>query len=216
MEIVVVDDGSTDGVDDIVQRLPVDVRLVKQDRAIGLAAARNRGILEACGELITFLDVENLWPEASLKIMLDLLSYDSGCDVVQGLGQMLKADAETSPHDCVEFPAESFTQYLTAAIYRREVFQTAGLFNEALGEGDDIDWFNRAREHGLKLRQVDQVTLLIRHHDSSIVRGKSLRDLNTLKVLKDALDRKRAQIGSVGKGDDSLIEASEQGARRHD
>ncbi|AMN43637.1 glycosyltransferase [Rhodoplanes sp. Z2-YC6860] len=193
IEIVVVDDGSTDGIDNMVQRLPVDVRLVKQDRTIGLAAARNCGILEASGEFITFLDVENLWPEGNLQIMLALLSEDGGCDVVQGWGQMLKADAATSPHDSVGFSEESFSQYLTAAIYRREVFQTAGLFDETLGAGDDTDWFSRAREHGLKLRQVDQVTLLVRRHDSDKLRGKSLRELNTLKVLKDALDRKRAK-----------------------
>src|SRR6185369_16750272 len=100
---------------------------------------------------------------------------DSSCDVVLGLAQVLKP---TSPQDYVGFPAESFTKYLAAAIYRREVFQTVGLFDQELGFGEDTDWFNRARKHGLKLRQVDQVTLLIRHHDSSMIRGKSLRELN--------------------------------------
>ena len=194
IEIIVVDDGSTDEIDDVVPQLPVDVRFLKQDYATGLAAARNRGILEASGELITFLDVENLWPDGNLQIMVDLLSDDSSCDVVQGLGQVLKADAETGPRDFVGIPGESFPNYLAAAIYRREVFLTVGLFDRELGFGEDTDWFNRAREHGLKLRQLDQVTLLIRHHDASMIGGKSLRDLNSLMVLKNALDRERAAI----------------------
>jgi glycosyltransferase involved in cell wall biosynthesis len=216
IEIIVVDAGSTDEIEEVVLRLPVDVRLLKQDHAIGLAAARNRGILEASGELITFLDVENLWPEGNLQFMIDLLSDDSSCDVVQGLGQVLKVDLETSPRDCVGVSGESLPKYLAAAIYRREVFQTVGLFDQELGIGDDIDWFNRAREHGLKLRQVDQVTLLIRHPDSSLFRGKSLRELNTLKVLKDALDRKRAENRLGGKDANSSIEIGEQRARRRD
>lgn len=195
IEIIVVDNGSMDGIDDIVQRLPVDVRVIKQDRAIGLTAARNRGILEASGELIAFLDVENLWPEGRLKILLDLLSKDGVYDVVQGLGRILKEDAGTSPHDSVSPLTDSFPQHVAAAIYRREVFQTAGLFDEAVGVRDDTDWFNRAGEYGLKIRQADQVTLLIRHHGPNLVRGKSLRELNALKVFKDALDRKRAETG---------------------
>ena len=215
IEIIVVDDGSTDEIDDVVHQQPVEVRLLKQDHALGLAAARNRGILEACGELITFLDVENLWPEGNLQIMIDVLSDDRSCDVVRGLGQVLKGDVETSPHD-TESPGDSFPKFFAAAIYRREVFRTVGLFDEELGIGEDTEWFNRAQEHGLKLRQVDQVTLLIRHPESSMIRGKSLRELNSLKVLKDALDRKRAEILSGGKDASSSIEIGKQRARRRD
>ena len=199
IEIIVVDDGSTDEIDDVVHRLPVDVHLLKQDHAVGLAAARNRGVLEAAGELITFLDVENLWPAGKLQIMADLLSGDSSCDIVQGLGQVLKADMETGPHDYGGVPGEFFPNRLAAAIYRREVFQIVGLFNQELGFGEDTDWFNRARAHGLKLRQVDQVMLLIRPHAASMIRGTSLLELNTLKVLKNALDRERAEIRLRGK-----------------
>ena len=109
-----------------------------------------------------------------------------------------------------------YAKYLAAAIYRREVFRTVGLFDEELGIGEDTEWFNRAQEHGLKLRQVDQVTLLIRHPESSMIRGKSLRELNSLKVLKDALDRKRAEILSGGKDVSSSIEIGKQRARRRD
>ena len=199
LEIIVVDDGSTDEINDVVHRLPVDVRFLKQDQATGLTAARNRGILEASGELITFLDVENLWPEGSLQIMVDLLSDAGGCDVIQGLAQELKVDAAAGRSDYVGSPGKSFPNGLAAAIYRREAFHTVGLFDQELGFEEDGDWFNRAREHGLKLRQVDQVMLLLRHHDARMIRGKSLRELNALMVLKNALDRERAEIRLRGK-----------------
>jgi hypothetical protein len=120
---------------------------------------------------------------------------------------------ETSPHDYVGISGESFRNYLAAAIYRREVFQTVGLFDQELGFGEDTDWFKRAREHGLKLRQVDQVMLLIRRHDASMVRGKSLRELNTLKVLKGALDRERAEIRLQAKDSNAATDIGERRAR---
>ena len=52
--------------------------------------------------------------------------------------------------------------------------------------------------------------------NSSMIRGKSLRELNTLKVLKDALDQKRAEIRLGGKDANSWIEIGEQRARRRD
>jgi GT2 family glycosyltransferase len=189
LEIIVVDDGSTDEIDEIVHRLPVDVRFLRQRHA-GLAAARNRGIREASGELVAFLDVGCLWPEGYLQIMIDVLSADSGCTVVRGFGQLMKADAEPGGH--VGNPGECFPSCLSSAIYRREVFQTVGLFDQELGFGEENEWYERARENGLKLRQVNQVTL-IRRHDADTNRGKSVQELKRLRILKNALDRERAE-----------------------
>src|SRR3954467_15717295 len=60
VEIVVVDDGSTDGTRCAVQRFGKRVQYVHQDNA-GPASARNRGIGHAAGELIAFLDADDLW-----------------------------------------------------------------------------------------------------------------------------------------------------------
>ena len=69
LEIIVVDDGSGDGIDEAVRALPVDVRLLKQGHR-GPAAARNRESPECSGDLVTFLDAGNLWPEGSLQAMI--------------------------------------------------------------------------------------------------------------------------------------------------
>ena len=82
--------------------------------------------------------------------------------------------------------------YIGAALYRRRAFETIGLFDPHLRFSEDSDWFTRAREGGLMVKRLEQVTLLVRRHGDNMTSGKSMVELNALQVLKKALDRKRA------------------------
>ena len=189
IEIIVVDRGSSYETEDAVNQLPIPVLFFKQ-RKSGRAAALNRGIREASGQLVTFLDVDNLWPEDHLHIMLEHLLDDASCDVVQGFGQFKKIASATGKSNHVKNPEES-SDYITAALYRREAFQTAGLFDHELGFGEDGEWFARARRYGLKIRQVNRV-MMFRYHETSTVPGKSLHEQESLRAFKNALDQGRA------------------------
>jgi glycosyltransferase involved in cell wall biosynthesis len=183
IEIIVVDSGSSDDIDDVLARLPVEVRFFQQ-RCIRRAAAYNRGIREASGEFIGFLDVDALWPPGTLQTMFDKLLIDDTCDVVQGFGQLKKLEAE--PANGRGSHKEALGDRLTAAIYRRKAFRRVGLFDQDLGFGEENDWYDRARRVGVKIRQVNGVTLLQRRES-----GETLEELNALRALKDALDQKR-------------------------
>lgn len=191
IEIIIVDDGSTDDVEVAVNDLPVDVRFFSQPNS-GPAVARNRGIRDAAGELIAFLDVDDLWPAQHLDALLEAMDDDT--EVVLGRAQLARIDIEDqSRFDFIGNPEEAFPYYIGAALYRRSAFRRVGLFDPELRFGEDSDWFLRARDCGLVVKKLEQTTLIVRRHENNMTNGKTLVELNPLRAFKKALDRRRAQ-----------------------
>ncbi len=139
--------------------------------------------------------MDDLWPENNLKVLVNVLREQTHIDVVHGHGQLMEFDAATGQYEYVGNPRESFPFYIGAALFRRSVFETVGLFDTKLLFAEDIDWFNRAQEIGIALKMLSQVTLLVRRHEQNMTHGKSLIELNMLQVFKMALDRKRQRDG---------------------
>ena len=73
IETIVVDDGSTDDTPQLLQRLGDRIRVVRHERSQGVSAARNRGIAEAHGEWVAFLDDDDLWAPDKLELQLQAL-----------------------------------------------------------------------------------------------------------------------------------------------
>jgi hypothetical protein len=191
LEIILIDDGSTDNILEVVKSLCVDVRFFRQEN-LGPSAARNRGIKEAAGEYIAFLDVDDLWPENNLEFMMNYLMNNSEIDVVHGFGQLMNLNKNLNIYEYVGNPKESFPYYIGAGLYKNEVFEKVGLFDNELWFGEDTDWFNRAIEKNINIKKLDYVSLFVRRHGNNTTSGKSLLELNTLRAFKKKLDRQRA------------------------
>lgn len=194
IEVIVVDDGSSDDIDGAVAKLPIDVRFFRQENA-GPAAARNRGIRDASGVYLAFLDVDDLWPEGNLDAMVRLLEERRDLDVAIGRAQLARF-TETGAHEFVGNPEESYPTYIGAALYRREAFARNGLFDADLRFAEDTDWFNRARENKLAVLRLDQTSLIVRRHETNMTRGKTMLELNALRAVKKRLDRRRTDAAS--------------------
>jgi hypothetical protein len=193
LEIIVVDDGSTQDIAAALRPLPVDVRLFRQDNA-GAAAARNRGIRDASGEFIAFLDVDDLWPECNLDVLVERLLAHPDADVVRGRAQLTTYAGAPEPGEFLGNPAEAFPHYIGAGLYRRRAFEKVGLFDPDLRFGEDTDWYTRGSR--LVIHQLEEVTLYAPPR-RNMTRGKSLVELNQLRLFKKTLDRRRSQVSAV-------------------
>jgi glycosyltransferase involved in cell wall biosynthesis len=197
LEIVIVDDGSTDSTASVVKSLGEPVRYLHQTNQ-GPAAARNRGIEQAQGSLLAFADADDLWPGNKLELQLPCLIEDVAVEIVMGrIQQVLLSETEDGETQAKEFAEPAFSVNLGSAIIRKSVFERVGLFDETMRYSEDVDWFMRAREVGAAIKTIDSVTLLYRQHEQNMTRGKSASELNVLMALKKSLDRRRATTGSA-------------------
>ena len=186
-EVIVVDDGSTDQTASIARRWESpEVRYVHQANA-GPAAARNRGLSLARGDLVTFLDADDAWPVDKLAWQAECFATDPRLDVVLGLTRPLLPGGASGP----EVPFAFLN--VGSGLYRRAIFDRIGPFDARLRYSEDVDWFLRAREAGAAILLDARVALLHRRHDGSMTRGRSAADLGLMTVLKRSLDRRRAE-----------------------
>jgi GT2 family glycosyltransferase len=191
LDIIVIDDGSTEDIAAAVRSLPVEIRLFHQENK-GPAAARNRGIREATGELLAFLDVDDEWTTGNLRHMSTVLAKNRR-DVVIGHSQLVREAADGRGQVFIGSPLETFPWSIEAALFRREAFAQIGLFDETLRFGEDADWFNRAEEAALAIERLPNICVFVRRHAGNMTHGKDLVELNTVRVLKKSLDRRRGR-----------------------
>jgi len=191
MEILLVDDGSTDDTAAVARSLSVSV-LAQPDRINrGPAAARNLGIRASSAGYLAFLDVDDEWPPDAIPYLLASLENDRALQVALGHVQCFICEpGDSSAYR--EHGPPFVTFLLGAAVYRRAVFEHVGLFDEALREGEDVDWFMRAREAAVEIRVHPQTTLHYRRRPGSITYGRGAELRTLARMLERSIARRRA------------------------
>ena len=189
-EVVFVDDGSDDGTAGIAQSFPV--RYVRQSNQ-GLPAARNAGLELARGELVAFVDDDDLLPPAKLGVQARYLLGHPGIGCVLGRQEWIVEDGVEPPNLAPDpiFGEPGGIQLVTAMI-RRRVLEELGGFDPTYRYAEDRDLFVRLREHHVQITVLPEVVLHKRLHGSNMTLNRP--DTHPLlRSLKEKLDRERRQ-----------------------
>jgi len=195
LEIIIVDDGSTDNTAEIAAGLKCDVRYVHQLNS-GPSAARNRGLRMARGDVIGFLDVDDLWSENKLNIQLGHLEKNPEKEIVLGLLQRMQLIRDKDgTHLFKEWDQPVMNMHLGSGLFRKSVFDKVGCLDESLDYCEDWDWFMRAKEMNVPMLVHKEVTYYYRRHDKNITNDTETNSNFALKMLRQSLSRRRKHEG---------------------
>jgi glycosyltransferase involved in cell wall biosynthesis len=191
-ELIVVDDGSTDGTAGVAARYGDALRCLRQENA-GIGAARNLGIEHARGEYLAFLDADDRFVADKLERQLAAFAEDPSLDMVFGhVREFLSPDLAPEIAARIRPPVEDAPWRMTnLMLVERDAFHRAGPFSTNLKVGVGVDWYARATEVGLK-ELVPAVVVLERrlHAANNGILQQAARP-QYLRVLKEHMDRRR-------------------------
>jgi glycosyltransferase involved in cell wall biosynthesis len=163
LEIIAVDDGSTDATPAIVERMGAQVRVLRQ-RNLGPAAARNRAVRESRGRYLAFIDGDDAWLPGKLKAQLDYIESDGAHPIVFTQFAYWRPDSAGN-YRAAEDVARAQQSWLVpgawsgwlypqillgspihiiTTLIRREVYDAVGGFDETLRGGSDYDFWLKA------------------------------------------------------------------------
>ena len=175
-QVVVVDDGSQDGSAAIAAAHVLQPEIISC-HGNGPAAARNEGLDHATGELIAFLDADDLWRPAKLEQQIGQFAAAANLDLcfcgIENFAETGDAGKALDRDDwrstLIGRDLRSFL--LSATLASRTLFERIGRFDETLFPwGEDTEWFMRATASGARILRQDEVLVDRRLHQQNLTR----------------------------------------------
>jgi glycosyltransferase involved in cell wall biosynthesis len=194
-EVIVIDGRSIDRTRAIAASYP-RTRIIEQDGS-GFAQAWNCGIDNARGDIVAFLDSDDIWPKCSLARRVTRLASDPAIDCVVGRVRFFLEEGHSIPRGFKpKLLDESHVAYMPGvAILRRRVFRTLGRFEENWQIASDIVWFAKLRDSGARIDVIDDVLLYKRIHSSNLSNVAATMPVyreELLALAKQSISRQRA------------------------
>jgi len=205
-EVIVVNDGSPDDTRDVLSPLAESGRIIYIEKENGgQASARNRGLAEAQGEYLAFLDDDDLWPADKLQWQADVLDADPECVLVHGDAQFFsEREGANTPSDrqygkrvpeggapsgkvWQQLISENYIQSPGQVLVRATAAKNIGGFDTNIWGTEDYDFHLCLARKGT-FRYIPRIALLYRFHAVSTTR-------NTIRMYNNVAKVRRKQLG---------------------
>lgn len=190
VELVVVDDGSDERIDGLIDSFSVPIQYLVQANA-GIGAARNTGVSAARGDFIAFLDADDLWPPERTARLLRALEDTPSAGIAAGFVQQFHSPElsreERRRYHCPPDPMPGGT--LTAALIGRRSLERVGRFPTDNRLQQDMDWLARARQQGIETVTISDVVTARRIHGRNF--SLQMQRLRYVRSARAALQRRR-------------------------
>jgi glycosyltransferase involved in cell wall biosynthesis len=194
VEVIVVDDGSSDGSGTIAAAFP-HVRVLRQAPQ-GQATARNAAVAASRGELLAFLDADDVWPSTKLAVQAGYLRDHPEVGGVLGRQKLLVEPGVALPpwvHREGGLERAAGGAQPLSLVTRRGVWDLVGPFTPGLLFADDTDWLMRAHELSVRIEMLEDVVLYRRIHGANITYDDDALRRGLVLALKGRIDRRRAR-----------------------
>lgn len=193
-EIVVVDDGSTDDTAAVVCGYE-RVRYIYNAHS-GIPVTRNLAVAKARGELIAFLDADDLWAADKLEKQVTYLDQNPQCQLVYALTQNF---FDGNPGEMTarqeQLMNANMDNYMASCCIRRAVFEAHGGFSESYAHGEDTHWVTRLWAAGVNMKHCIPEPLYFRRiHDRNIsLSHRKVEQKDIMSLMADAIRQARKE-----------------------
>ena len=196
IEVIVVDDGSTDASAEVARSFG-DVILIREEHR-GAAAARNTAIDRTTGSFTTFLDADDRMTPGRLSTQLEYLRTHPDVGGVLMSQELVLEEGMGVPPWVRPFgaPDSVVGGLMITAMVRSEAVRLVGGFDPSYVIFHDADWLFRLREAGVRVDALDQVGVLRRIHRANLSHQVDLLRDELARALRERLERSRASSGS--------------------
>ncbi|MFC1852546.1 glycosyltransferase family 2 protein [candidate division CSSED10-310 bacterium] len=191
-EIIVINDGSTDGTETVAKQFVPEIRYFHQPNQ-GLGTTRNRGVQLAQGDFLAFLDADDVWLADKLLQQYKLFNDDCDLDMAFGYAkQFFSPEIEQELKTKLTHAGEILPGYIAGTLLIKRVsFIKVGLFETDWRVGEFIDWYSKAQEQNLKCVMFPQVVMKRRIHNTNMGIRERQHQTDYVRILKASLDRRR-------------------------